>query len=116
MGLPREEALRLAVRAARDSMPPLRLAIIDDLAANPHSTTSDVRKRIGKPRTTVDRQLQALHMLGVVEVDEEEDDLEDRSSGRRTRWFYSLSADIDPDVIDVTRNVTTPATTQKAVG
>ena len=29
------EALRLALRCARDSMPPLRLAILDDLAAHP---------------------------------------------------------------------------------
>ena len=51
-------------------MPPLRLKVIDDLAANPGSTTSDVRRRVNKPWSTVDRQLQALHMLGVLEVEE----------------------------------------------
>ena len=35
VGMNRADALRLAIRCARDSMPPLRLAIIDDLAAHP---------------------------------------------------------------------------------
>ena len=35
IGLPRATALRLAIRCARDSMPPLRLAIVDDIAAHP---------------------------------------------------------------------------------
>jgi DNA-binding IclR family transcriptional regulator len=49
-------------------MPPLRLAIIEDLAARPDSTTTDVRRRLDRPRNTVDRQLQALHIPGVVTV------------------------------------------------
>ena len=73
IGLDRGEALRLAIRVARDSMPPLRLAIIDDLSTHPHSTPTDVRRRLGKPRTTVDRQLQALHILGIVELDERDE-------------------------------------------
>ena len=47
-------------------MPPLRLAILDDLAAHTDSTTADVRKRLGMPRNTVDRQLQALHLSASV--------------------------------------------------
>ena len=35
IGMDRIDAVRLAVRCARDSMPPLRLAIIDDVANNP---------------------------------------------------------------------------------
>ena len=35
IGMNRGNALRLAIRCARDSMPPLRLAIIDDLSAHP---------------------------------------------------------------------------------
>ena len=34
---PRGDALRLAIRCARDSMPPLRLAILEDIAAHPAS-------------------------------------------------------------------------------
>ena len=45
IGMDRGDALRLAIRCARDSMPPLRLAIIDDLAAHPHSSTQEVRRR-----------------------------------------------------------------------
>ena len=94
IGMDRADALRLAIRCARDSMPPLRLAIIDDLAAHPHSSTQEVRKRIDKPRNTVDRQLQALHMLGVLTCDEVAYD------ENRSRWFYSLAAGINPIAID----------------
>jgi hypothetical protein len=100
LGLPRAEAMRLAIRCARDSMPPLRLAIIDDLAANPHSTVAEVRRRIDKPRTTADRQLQALHVLGVLEVDE----IEERSTfGGKiiTRRYYTLADQIDPKALDL---------------
>ena len=66
IGMNRADALRLAIRCARDSMPPLRLLIIDDLANHPDSTSSDVRKRINKPRTTVDRQLKHFTCWGSV--------------------------------------------------
>jgi hypothetical protein len=95
LGMERNDALRLAIRCARDSMPPLRLAIIEDLADHPHSSTSEVRRRIDKPRNTVDRQLQALHILGVVGVDEQE-----YSNDGRSRWFYSLADGIKPEALD----------------
>jgi hypothetical protein len=94
IGMHRANALRLAIRCARDSMPPLRLAIIDDLSAHPYSTPTEVRKRLGKPRATVDRQLQALHMLGVLTLDEAQ-------VITRTKWHYSLAADIDPSALVV---------------
>lgn len=97
LGMRRHDALRLALRCARDSMPPLRLAILDDVAGFPGTTTGDVRKRIGKPRATVDRQLQALHMLGVLTCDEEEDE---KFGKPVTRWRYRLAEGIDPDVLD----------------
>lgn len=90
LGMDRQHALRLAIRCARDSMPPLRLAIVDDLAAHPGSSTTEVRKRLDKPRNTVDRQLQALHMLGVLTCDEEQ------QGDMRTVWRYFLADDIDP--------------------
>jgi hypothetical protein len=95
MGINRHNALRLAIRCARDSMPPLRLKIIDDVAAHPNSTTTDVRKRLNKPRNTVDRQLQALHMLGVLTVEDEF-----RTQGGGSVWWkYSLANDIDPTAL-----------------
>jgi hypothetical protein len=109
IGMGRADALRLAIRCARDSMPPLRLAIVDDLAANPPSALADVRRRIDKPRSTVDRQLQALHMLGVLDVDEVDELTLDGKSV--TRWVYRLADGMDPDALNadkVTRNVGTP--------
>lgn len=97
VGVPRQDALRLAIRGARDSMPPLRLAILDDVAEHPDSTTADVRKRIGLPRATVDRQLQALNMLGVLAVDEEEAEHRGQSV---TRWRYRIADGIDPHALN----------------
>jgi hypothetical protein len=95
VGIDRVAALRLAIRCARDSMPPLRLAIIEDLAAHPGSSTAEVRKRIDKPRNTVDRQLQALHILGVLTVEEVE-----YGDFGKTKWFYELNAGMNPAVLD----------------
>lgn len=97
LGMGRGEALRLAIRCARDSMPPLRLAIVDDLVEHPHSSTAEIRKRLGKPRATVDRQLQALHMLGVLECDEEDVTWAGKEA---TRWYYQLADGIDPSALD----------------
>jgi hypothetical protein len=96
IGLDHDAALGLALRCARDSMPPLRLAILDDVAANPHTRTVDVRRRLDKPRNTVDRQLQALHILGVLTCDEIEDSVRQRSS-----WYYDLAPGIDAQSIRV---------------
>jgi hypothetical protein len=100
LGLAHDDALRLVLRCARDSMPPLRLAILDDLATHPHSRTHDVRTRLDKPRNIVDRQLQALHMLGVLTCDEREDTARNRSS-----WFYTLADGIDPDTIRIPKKL-----------
>jgi hypothetical protein len=114
IGLDRAEALRLAIRCARDSMPPLRLDIMTDLAANPHSTPTDVRRRLNKPRATADRQLQALHILGLVTLDEVE---VFAAFGKvQTQWHYALADDVDPAVLDpdtVTRKITTRTYTHK---
>jgi hypothetical protein len=105
LGMGRDHALALAIRCARDSMPPLRLEIVDDVAAHPGSTTADVRKRIGKPRSTVDRQLQALHMLGVLTVDETEIEWAGKPA---TRWSYSVTDGIDRKAISPRKVVTHP--------
>lgn len=97
IGMDRDAALKLAIRCARDSMPPLRLAIIDDIAGNPDSSTADIRKRLGKPRATVDRQLQALHMLDVLACDEQEVNWAGKDT---TRWYYRLNEGIEPNALD----------------
>ena len=65
-------------------MPPMRLACLNDLAAHDMSLVGEVRKRLNKPRATVDRELQALQMLGLATL--EEIDLT-----TRTEWRYSIS-------------------------
>lgn len=94
IGMNRADAMRLAIRCARDSMPPLRLAIIDDIAEHPRSTPTEVRKRLGKPRATVDRQLQALHILGVADLEEIE--VMGPFGKTQTHWHYSLADGINP--------------------
>lgn len=101
IGLDRRAALRLAIRCARDSMSPLRLAILLDVAANPCTLVKDVRRRLDKPRATVDRQLQALHILNVLACDEEDGTHRGQAV---TRWRYRLADGInitalDPDAI-----------------
>lgn len=93
----RRRALNLALRCARDSTPPLRLAIVLDIAAKPDSTTRDVRSRLGKPRATVDRQLQALHMLDLLGCDEEQDFHRGQPV---TIWRYRLADGIDPEALN----------------
>lgn len=97
LGVNRSAAMRLAIRCARDSMPPLRLAIVDDIAGHPDSATADVRKRLAKPRATVDRQLQALHMLGLLTSEENEGQHRGRPV---TRWSYRLADGINPSALD----------------
>jgi hypothetical protein len=84
LGMDRARALALAVRCARDSMPPLRLAVLADVHTHPATTTHACRVRLDKPRTTVDQTLQCLHALGLLTVAE---DVEHN----RTVWRYSLS-------------------------
>jgi hypothetical protein len=62
--------MRLTLRCARDTIPPLRRDILLDLANNPQSTLRDVRRRISKPRNTVRRELECMHMLGLLRCDE----------------------------------------------
>jgi hypothetical protein len=114
LGMVRADALRLAIRCARDSMPPLRLAIIDDLAEHPDASLAEVRKRLDMPRTTVDRQLQALHILRVVEVAEEERTYAGRPS---MLWRYRLAEGIEPSALDPRKSpdlsIPTPNTYRK---
>jgi hypothetical protein len=107
LGMPRSRALDLAVRCARDSVPPLRLSVLLDVLANPDSTTHAVRVRLDRPRTTIDRVLQGLHMLELVTVAEVE---EQQGFKSRTVWRYSLADTLDPDAFTLlgsTGNVST---------
>jgi hypothetical protein len=93
----RAAALRLALRCARDSFPPLRSEILLDLARNPDSRVTDVSKRIVKPHRTVRRELEALHTLGLLLCDEEQTTNNDGKT--QTIWRYSLADGFDRDTL-----------------
>lgn len=90
LGMRRTAALAVAVRCAGDSVPPLRLAVLGDVAAHPGSSTTAVCKRQQLPRSTVDKILQELHLLSLLTV-------EDESWGSGVRWVYSLAKTVNPD-------------------
>lgn len=89
VGLPRGEAMELAIRVAQDSIPPLRLELLRDLAGFPWSYVATVRKRLQRVHNTVDRELKALQMLRLVQIDETEN-----------RWRYALSKGVDVAVVE----------------
>ncbi|MBR0714047.1 ArsR family transcriptional regulator [Bradyrhizobium liaoningense] len=98
IGMSHGNALRLVIRCARDSMPQLRLAVLCDVAKHPDSPVIEIRRRLQKPRTTIDRTLQALHILGLLVCREEE-----RARGGQIVQvrFYKLADDISIDPITV---------------
>jgi hypothetical protein len=69
IGLNDSDAMRLAIRCARDSVPPLRLRILEDIATNGPSTIAQVTRRLNKPRSSVKRQLESLYALEVLNLD-----------------------------------------------
>jgi hypothetical protein len=102
IGLSRERAFALVERCARDSVPPLRLAVLRDVAANDlgDCRVADVANRLGKPWTTIDRTLQALHVLRLlrcVHVDKSK-----AGEEKKTVRHYSLASDVCLDVLDPT--------------
>ena len=70
LGMEREHLITLATPVAGDSVPPLRLDILGDVSAHPHTTAAAVAKLLQQPRTTVDRVLQELHALRLLDVED----------------------------------------------
>jgi hypothetical protein len=100
IGMSPTDALRLVIRCARDSMPQLRLTVLRDVADNPSSRVIDIRRRLQKPRLTIDRTLQALHVLQLVKCREEE--IERTGKTVHVRYYsladtISLSPLADPE-------------------
>jgi hypothetical protein len=93
IGMTPADGMRLALRCARDSIPLMRREILLDLAQNPDSRTADVRKRISKPRNTVRRELECLHMLQLLRCDETQE--KDSQGKEYTVWRYRLDDDFD---------------------
>jgi len=88
IGLDRETAMRVAVRCCHDSMPPLRRVVLADVAGHPGSFLPDVVDRVQIPKTTVDRALQELQLLGLLTV-------QHITYGDKIRWPYSLAPGVD---------------------
>lgn len=97
-GMPRPEAMRLAIRCARDSIPPLRLLLIDFLASHPDSDTLTIVKALKKPRTTVRKELDALDQLGIVNNNGGEPAVYNNRD--ITIWRFALAPDIDATAIN----------------
>jgi hypothetical protein len=111
IGIDRNAALALALRCARDSIPPIRLLVLRDLAANDAEKCRviDVANRLHKPWTTIRRTLEALYVLElVIEVEvetgeEEEDEKSGATKRKKTKIdksdpknkHYDLAADVD---------------------
>ena len=92
IGMSGAAAMRLAERCARDSISPLRRAILFDVADHPKAQPREVAYRIARPRMTALRELQALHTLGVLDCKEDQA----TQSGREvTYYYYSLASVID---------------------
>jgi hypothetical protein len=97
IGIDRKDALKLALRCARDSIPPIRLSVLKDLAANDPDDCRiiDIAKRLRKPWSTARRTLEALYVLELIngiEVDEKDEN--QKKTGRKI-WHYSLAADVN---------------------
>jgi len=95
IGLDRHSAIKLALRCAKDSMPPLRLACLLDIAHHGQSSIQEVRQRIQQPWSAVERHLQALHGLGLLTMN-------DPPTTKRintTTGFYSLADGIDRETL-----------------
>jgi hypothetical protein len=97
IGMTVDHAMRLAIRCARDSIPPLRCQILLDVGANPGSEPHQVHRRIGRPRHTVRRELEALHMLRLLHCDEI--DVTDAKGKTHTVLKYSLDDAFDCDTL-----------------
>jgi hypothetical protein len=96
IGIERMQALALALRCARDSVPPLRLAVLHDLAENDvdDCRVADVAKRLQKPWTTIDRTLNALHVLQLVTCV----NVDGKAEGKAVR-HYSLASGVCLDAL-----------------
>jgi hypothetical protein len=99
MGMSRERAMELAIRCARDSLPPLRSLILLDVAAHPGTRPGDTRRRINKPWRTVKREMEALNHIGVLICEEETQVGMGDGSKDKIIWRYRLHPQFDREAL-----------------
>lgn len=68
IGIEREKALDLVIKAARDSAPPARLTVLLEIDRMGGNDIKGISEKIGKPQTTVKRWVEALLVLGLVKL------------------------------------------------
>lgn len=107
LGMEEGEAERVALRVAHDSIPPLRLALLRAVAKVPGTTTTDATKQVQRPRSTVDRVLQELHVLGLVTVGS--------GSQHEPGWRYTLADIIDLGALTPSPDMSVPPHPQGVV-
>jgi len=92
---------QLVLRVARDTIPPprLRLLLVLPNADEAPMTTSEVVTLVNRPRTSVDRELQALQALGLVTVSEERKQARTFNQPAKTVWKWSLAKEVPVDVL-----------------
>ena len=90
----------------------MRCEILLDIAAHPNSEPHEVHRRIGRPRHTVRRELEALHMLRLLQC-EESDETNDKGKVIKTIYEYSLADEFD---LDTLKMMTTAASAAAAAG
>jgi hypothetical protein len=113
IGMEREDAMQLAIRCARDSIPPMRLDILLDLALEDDpSTPAQVCKRTGKAWTSTRRELEALTMLRMVKCEVEEEEEDEKKTTKR-KWTYELSAGFDRKTLLVMVGIVIPKRDRK---
>lgn len=87
LGIGRDQALSIAMRAARDTVPPKRAALLKDVAEHPGSITKEIAKRVQLPHSTADRALRELHLIGLLRY-------QDIPEGLGTLWHYEVNTDM----------------------
>jgi hypothetical protein len=99
IGIERTKAFALVRRCARDSIPPLRLALLRDVGANDldDNTVTAIADRLAKPWSTIRRNLEALYVLRLLDRTEppEKDDDEDGGGSGKKGFRYSVASGAD---------------------
>lgn len=92
VGMDFERGMSLALRCAGDSIPPLRLIVLDDVRRHPGSSVGEVADRTGKPRTSARRTLDQLQLLGALRRSRDDEHL---PGDLNVRWSVRAGLDVD---------------------
>lgn len=84
IGIDLPDALDLALRCVRDSIPPVRLECLIDLSKHADCSVAEIAGRINRPWNAVDRAIQALHSVQIVTASSV------GKSDDKVRWVYNI--------------------------